>query len=88
MPHPIEPRLLPGGKQVLLSCSGRLELWDLESRNRIWTAPGPAGHRYCSAVDVDMVEDGNVLIVAAEYDAPDNTGIDKYFSSCYFHALY
>lgn len=60
----IDPRLLPGGRHALLENHGRLELWSLFPRARMWMAH-PSREADCIAFDFDVVDAGNALMIAA-----------------------
>lgn len=70
--RPIEPRRIPGGDEVLLGRSGKLEIWSLDTRERIWTAPSPSGDYFCTSVDFDVVENGQEVMLACEFSSPDD----------------
>lgn len=65
----ISPRLLPGGwDAVILNC-GRLELWSLDTRTRLWACPQYEGGHYCLSFDMDLSEDGKTLNIAGVFDS-------------------
>ena len=64
----VEPRLLPGGKEVLILNCGRLELWSLVTKERIWEIKSPVGRFSCAGFDFDIVDNGNVLNVAILFE--------------------
>ncbi|KAL5492065.1 hypothetical protein ACEPAI_3512 [Sanghuangporus weigelae] len=59
----IDPRLLPGCRHALLENHGRLELWSLFPRARMWTAT-PSREADCIAFDFEIVDDGDVMMIA------------------------
>ena len=60
----IDPRLLPGGRHALLENHGRLELWSLVPRARMWTA-APSREADCIAFDFEVIEGGDAMMIAA-----------------------
>ena len=59
-----EPRLLPGAREALLICGGRLELWELETRVCVWTAPDREAGYDCVSFDFEVAEDGRTMNIA------------------------
>lgn len=60
----IDPLLLPGGKHALLENQGRLELWSLAPRARIWSAI-PSRFGDCIAFDFEVVDSGSSVMISA-----------------------
>ena len=59
----IDPRLLPGGRYALLENYGRMELWSLFPRARVWMAR-PSREGDCVAFDFEVVDNGNAVMIA------------------------
>ena len=76
----INPRLLPGGKHVLLDYRGQLELWSVESKARLWRAPAAQQHHVCVAFDFDLAERGEKLNFAAWFEKDDGLLYVRVFS--------
>lgn len=70
-PWRINPRLLPGCKHVLLDYRGRLELWSVESKARIWSASAAEPHHVCVAFDFDVVDGGEKVNFAGWFEKDD-----------------
>ena len=62
----VDPRLLPGGKYVLLEDDGVLKLWSVEKEQLIWTAQS-ARDVTCMAFDYEVVDGGNMVMVAGMF---------------------
>jgi hypothetical protein len=60
----IDPLLLPDEKHVLLENHGRLELWSIVPRARMWTVE-PTREGECVAFDYEIVNNGKSMMVAA-----------------------
>ncbi|EJD07227.1 uncharacterized protein FOMMEDRAFT_149738 [Fomitiporia mediterranea MF3/22] len=59
----VDPRLLPGGKYALIENHGRLELWSLFPRARVWIA-NPSREADCIAFDFEIVDGGESMNIA------------------------
>ncbi|KAL5511005.1 hypothetical protein ACEPAG_3724 [Sanghuangporus baumii] len=68
-------RLLPGGAQkyLLISNSGRLELWCLRTLSRIWNAPLLRGRNQCTSFDFELETDGKFVTIVGEFISPEET---------------
>ncbi|KAL5532571.1 hypothetical protein ACEPAF_4345 [Sanghuangporus sanghuang] len=64
----VEPRLLPGGRDILILNCGRLELWSLVTKEKLWEIKSPVGRFSCAGFDYDVVDDGNMLNVAILFE--------------------
>lgn len=62
----VDPRLLPGGKHVLLEDDGVLKLWSVESGHLLWTAV-TSRDVVCMAFDFEVVEGGDKVMVAGMF---------------------
>ncbi|THH10694.1 hypothetical protein EW145_g1143 [Phellinidium pouzarii] len=70
-PSRLDPRLLPGGREVLVENGGRLELWSLVSHERLWTAPHNEGHCECLSFDFELAQDSAILNIAGIFVVPE-----------------
>ena len=59
-----EPRILPGGKHMLLLMEGQLQLWTIEPQECIWTAPRCAGQETCLIFEFELIDNGKKIRVA------------------------
>lgn len=59
----VKPRLLPGGREVLMENYGRLELWSLLSKERLWVSP-EYKDRDCITFDFQLSDDGKAVNIA------------------------
>lgn len=66
-------RLLPGGQILLLSNSGRLELWCLRALSSIWQAPPFQGRYQCTSFDFELDTDGQSITIVGEFISPEET---------------
>ena len=64
----VEPKLLPGARELLSIRAGRLELWSVERQELLWTAPLAQRGYVCLAFEFELLEDGvlRVALVDAE----------------------
>ncbi|EJD04781.1 uncharacterized protein FOMMEDRAFT_132672 [Fomitiporia mediterranea MF3/22] len=69
---PMMARLLPGGRQLLVLNSGRLELWSLETASCAWQAPEFHGDYQCSSFDFHTLESGSDIVIVAEFIIPED----------------
>ncbi|OCB87931.1 hypothetical protein A7U60_g4887 [Sanghuangporus baumii] len=69
-------RLLPGGRYLLVSNSGRLELWCLRTLSRIWNAPLFRGVNQCTSFDFELETDGRFVTIVGEFISPQCTSFD------------
>ncbi|KAL5525082.1 hypothetical protein ACEPAF_8951 [Sanghuangporus sanghuang] len=60
----MKTRLLPGGKEILISNHGSVEFWSIESMERLWSIPAPEDHIDTVGFDFDIVDNGEVLAIA------------------------
>ena len=79
--RPMEPRRIPGGDEVLLGRSGKLEIWSLATHQCIWTAPSPPRAYFCTSVDFDVVGKGREVMIACEFSSPDDMPESRYDNS-------
>ncbi|KAH8116240.1 hypothetical protein DFH11DRAFT_1827817 [Phellopilus nigrolimitatus] len=67
----MRPRLLPGGRYVLLVNGEDLQLWSFEHSTRVWVAESPnANFRICDTFDFELLQGGKVLIITAGFSNP------------------
>ena len=59
----VKARLLPGGRELLVDNSDRLELWSLDSKERLWVSPHYEG-RECIKFDFQVSEDKRMVDIA------------------------
>ncbi|EJD04895.1 uncharacterized protein FOMMEDRAFT_18615 [Fomitiporia mediterranea MF3/22] len=64
----IKARLLPGGNELLIANYGDIELWSIESRERLWNIPAPEEHIVSTGFDYELLNDGLILVVATVCD--------------------
>ena len=82
----VEPRFVPGGKEIFLVQSGRLEMWNLEDCKHICSAPHPPTHPYCTAIDSDLSIDGSMIMLTARYSTNDGgPGTRDRYVTCNFN---
>ena len=68
----VEPRLLPGGNEVLVENQGVLELWCLKSGQRIWSAPED---KECFSFDFELTNEGRTLNIASVFSSIEQEGV-------------
>lgn len=56
----VKPRLLPGGRELLVDNSERLELWSLDSKESLWVSPA-FENRECIRFDFQVSDDGRTV---------------------------
>ena len=56
----VKPRLLPGGREVLMENCGRLELWSMVSKERLWASP-VCQDRDCITFEFQLSDDQKTL---------------------------
>lgn len=59
----VEPKLLPGAKELLSIRDGRLELWSVERQEHMWTAPASRGNHVALAFEFELLA-GRELMIA------------------------
>ncbi|EJD04798.1 uncharacterized protein FOMMEDRAFT_139520 [Fomitiporia mediterranea MF3/22] len=69
---PMMARLLPGGRQLLILNSGRLELWSLKTVSCVWQAPEFHGGYQCSSFDFHMLEAGSDMYIVGDFIIPED----------------
>lgn len=62
----LDPRLLPGGKYVLLDDNGTLQLWSVEGKEHIWTADFDRDVT-CMAFDSEVVDEGQTVMIGGMF---------------------
>lgn len=65
----VEPRIVPGAREVFLVQLGRLELWSLQRHERICAAPSPTAFPYCTAIDIDLSSSRDAIMLVARYSS-------------------
>ena len=65
----LDPRLLPGGQRLVVNNNGRLEIWSLEPRQRLWAATSPHEDlgRDAISYDCEVAENGAAIMIAAVF---------------------
>lgn len=63
----VKPRLLPGGKEVLVDRNDVLELWSLEKKERIWVSPHYED-RKCLKFDFQLSDDKEALYIVDQFE--------------------
>ena len=64
----VDPRLLPGGQYLVINNSGRLEIWSVPYRRRLWAAyEGPRENQDVISFDCELNEEAGSIMVAAVY---------------------
>ena len=76
--RPVEPRMIPGGDEVIFARSGKLEVWSLTTHEHLWTAPPPQRSYFCTSLDFEVVENGRAVMIACEYSSPDDMPESRY----------
>lgn len=58
----VEPKLLPGAKEMLSIQNGRLELWSIEDQVMLWAAPASVETYVCLGYEFELLEGGELRI--------------------------
>ena len=61
----VEPRLLPGRPEALVINRGKLEIWHITTKRRLWCVPTVSGDFNCFAFDFEVVDEGKKVIIAS-----------------------
>ncbi|EJD02480.1 uncharacterized protein FOMMEDRAFT_134996 [Fomitiporia mediterranea MF3/22] len=64
----VEPRLLPSGKEILVLNCGMIELWSLETKERLWALTSPMGRSSCAGYDFEVTNGGTTLVTALLFE--------------------
>jgi hypothetical protein len=64
----VEPKLLPGSKELLVIRRGRLELWSVERQGCIWTVPTASDGLVCLAFQFELVSSGELIIATIDVE--------------------
>lgn len=62
----VEPKLLPGAKEILSIREGRLQLWSVKRQELMWTAPSSQEGHVCLAFEFELLQDGEVRIAMVD----------------------
>ena len=71
-----EPRLLPGGKHLLLLKESQLQIWSIDPQECIWTAPRSTGYECCMNFAFELVDHGRKLrVVTIDVDVESRANV-------------
>lgn len=74
----VESQLVAGGSEILIVREGCYELWSLDTGELLWAAPPPEGNMFGTAANIDVSEDGRVLMIVCEFTSADEPIQNRY----------
>ena len=77
-----EPRVLPGGKHLLLLMERQLQLWSIEPQECVWIAPRCPGYGTCMAFQFEIIDNGKKMrVVTVDIDEESRANVSVFHGS-------